>query len=288
LQKELNTSNIYKMKITAADVNKLRKQTGAGMMDCKKALVEANGDFEDAVDFLRKQGQKVAAKRSDRDASEGAVLARTSSDGKLGAIIMLNCETDFVAQNSDFVKFAENILDAAISKKPADLEALKALPYMDSGLTIAEKITEQTGVIGEKVELSSFDTVEADKVVAYIHPGNRLASVVGLNKDGNYDDLGRDIAMQVAAMAPVAVDKEGVPQDVIDREIEVGKEQAIQEGKPAEMADKIALGRLNKFYQENTLLNQSFIKDNKKSIKQYLGDTEKGLSVTSFKRFSLS
>ncbi len=288
MQKELNTSNIYKMKITAADVNKLRKQTGAGMMDCKKALVEANGDFEDAVDFLRKQGQKVAAKRSDRDASEGAVLARTSSDGKLGAIIMLNCETDFVAQNSDFVKFAENILDAAISKKPADLEALKALPYMDSGLTIAEKITEQTGVIGEKVELSSFDTVEADKVVAYIHPGNRLASVVGLNKDGNYDDLGRDIAMQVAAMAPVAVDKEGVPQDVIDREIEVGKEQAIQEGKPAEMADKIALGRLNKFYQENTLLNQSFIKDNKKSIKQYLGDTEKGLSVTSFKRFSLS
>ena len=276
------------MKITAADVNKLRKQTGAGMMDCKKALVEANGDFEDAVDFLRKQGQKVAAKRSDRDASEGAVLARTSSDGKLGAIIMLNCETDFVAQNSDFVKFAENILDAAIAKKPADLEALKSLSYLDSGLTIAEKITEQTGVIGEKVELSSYGTVEADKVVAYIHPGNRLASVVGLNKDGNYDDLGRDIAMQVAAMAPVAVDKEGVPQDVIDREIEVGKEQAIQEGKPAEMADKIAMGRLNKFYQENTLLNQSFIKDNKKSIKQYLGDTEKGLSVTSFKRFSLS
>ncbi|NEN21916.1 elongation factor Ts [Cryomorpha ignava] len=276
------------MKITAADVNKLRKQTGAGMMDCKKALVESNGDFEEAVDFLRKQGQKVAAKRSDRDASEGTVIAKTTENGKLGAIIMLNCETDFVAQNADFVKFAENILETAISKKPADLEALKALPYMDSGLTIAEKITEQTGVIGEKVQLSSYGTVEADKVVAYIHPGNRLASVVGLNKDGNYDELGRDIAMQVAAMAPVALDKDGVPQDVIDREIEVGKEQAIQEGKPAEMAEKIAMGRLNKFYQENTLMNQSFIKDNKKSIKQYLGDAEKGLSVTAFKRFSLS
>lgn len=276
------------MKITAADVNKLRKQTGAGMMDCKKALVEANGDFEEAVDFLRKQGQKVAAKRSDRDAAEGTVLAATSSDGKLGAIVMLNCETDFVAQNSDFVKFTENILNTAIAKRPADVEALKALPYMDSGLTIGEKIIEQTGVIGEKIELSSYDTVEADKVVAYIHPGNKLASIVGLNKDGNYDELGRDIAMQVAAMAPVALDKDNVPKDVVDREIEVGKEQAIQEGKPAEMAEKIAMGRLNKFFQENTLLNQSFIKDNKKSIKQYLGETEKGLSVTAFKRFSLS
>ena len=276
------------MKITAADVNNLRKQTGAGMMDCKKALVESDGDFEKAVDFLRKQGQKVAAKRSDRDASEGTVIAKTTGNGKLGAIIMLNCETDFVAQNADFVKFAENILETAITKRPADLEALKALPYMDSGLSIAEKITEQTGVIGEKVQLSSYDTIEADKVVAYIHPGNRLASVVGLNKDGNYDELGRDIAMQVAAMAPVALDKDDVPQSVIDREIEVGKDQAIQEGKPADMAEKIAMGRLNKFYQENTLLNQAFIKDNKKSIKQYLGDAEKGLSVTAFKRFSLS
>lgn len=275
------------MKITAADVNKLRKQTGAGMMDCKKALEETKGDFEEAVDFLRKQGQKVAAKRSDRDASEGAVLAGTTTDGKRGAIIMLNCETDFVAQNDDFVKFAQNILNSAIENKPESLDALKALPYMDSGISIEEKITEQTGVIGEKLELSSYDTVVADKVVAYIHPGNRLASMVGLNKDG-YDDLGRDIAMQVAAMAPVALDKDDVPKDVVDREIQVGKDQAIQEGKPAEMAEKIAMGRLNKFFQENTLLNQAFIKDNKKSIKQYLGDAEKGLSVTSFKRFSLS
>lgn len=276
------------MKITAADVNKLRKQTGAGMMDCKKALEESKGNFEEAVDFLRKQGQKVAAKRSDRDASEGAVLAGTTTDGKRGAIIMLNCETDFVGQNDDFVKFAQNILNSAIENKPENLEALKALPYMDSGISIEEKITEQTGVVGEKLQLSNYDTVEADKVIAYIHPGNRLASVVGLNKDGNYDELGRDIAMQVAAMAPVALDKDDVPKEVVDREIEVGKEQAIQEGKPAEMAEKIAMGRLNKFYQENTLLNQAFIKDNKKSIKQYLGDAEKGLSVTSFKRFSLS
>lgn len=276
------------MKITAADVNKLRKQTGAGMMDCKKALEEANGDFEAAVDFLRKQGQKVAAKRSDRDATEGVVLAGTADSAKKGAIIVLNCETDFVAQNSDFIKFATNILNIAVEKSPADVEALKALPYADGGLSIGEKIIEQTGVIGEKIDLSSYSAIEADQVVAYVHPGNKLASLVGLNKDGNYDDLGRDIAMQVAAMAPLAIDKDGVPQDVIDREIEIGKDQAIQEGKPADLAEKIAVGRLNKFYQENTLLNQAFIKDNKKSIKQYLGEAEKGLNVTSFKRFSLS
>lgn len=276
------------MKITAADVNKLRKLTGAGMMDCKKALQETNGDFEKAVDYLRKQGQKVAAKRSDREAAEGTILAGTTGDGKMGAIIMLNCETDFVAQNADFIEFAKNILNTAIENKPENLDALKALKYMDSGITIEEKITEQTGVIGEKIELSSYETVVADKVIAYIHPGNRLASIVGLNKDGNYDDVGRDIAMQVAAMAPVALDKDGVPQELIDREIQVGKEQAIQEGKPADLAEKIAMGRLNKFFQENTLLNQAFIKDNKMSIKQYLGSADKGLSVTSFKRFSLS
>lgn len=276
------------MKITAADVNKLRKQTGAGMMDCKKALEEANGDFEAAVDYLRKKGQKVAAKRSDRDAVEGVVLAATNDAAKHGAIIVLNCETDFVAKNDDFVKFAESILSIAIEKNPADSEALKAMPFGSSGMTVGEKIIEQTGVIGEKIDLSSYESIDADRVVAYIHPGNKLASIIGLNKDGNYDDLGRDIAMQVAAMAPVAVDKDGVPQAVIDHEIEIGKEQAIQEGKPAELAEKIAMGRLNKFYQENTLLNQSFIKDNKKSIKQYLGEAENGLNVTDFKRFSLS
>ena len=276
------------MKISASEVNKLRKQTGAGMMDCKKALVEAEGDFDKAIDILRKKGQKVAAKRSDREASEGVVLAATSSDGKRGAVIVLNCETDFVAKNDDFVKLAETILQTALDKQPSDLESLKALPYGDSGLTIADKITEQTGVIGEKIDLSSYDTVQADTVVAYIHPGNRLASVVGLNKEGNLSEIGRDVAMQVAAMAPVALDKESVPQDVIQKEIEVGKDLAIQEGKPAELAEKIAMGRLNKFFQENTLLNQAFIKDGKKSIQQYLNETEKGLSVTSFLRFSLN
>jgi elongation factor Ts len=276
------------MNITAAEVNKLRKQTGAGMMDCKKALVEANGDFEQAVDYLRKKGQKVAANRSDRDAAEGVVLAKTSQDGKLGAIIVLNCETDFVAKNADFTQFAENILDIAVTHKPSTIDELKSLKYNGSGLTIGEKITEQTGVIGEKIDLSGYETIQADTVVSYIHPGNKLASVVGLNKEGDFASVGRDVAMQVAAMAPVALDKDSVAKEVIDREVEVGKEQAIQEGKPADMAEKIALGRLNKFFQENTLLNQSFIKDNKKSIKQYLGETEKDLSVTSFLRYSLS
>ncbi len=275
------------MKISAAEVNKLRKQTGAGMMDCKKALVEAEGDFEKAVDILRKKGQKVAAKRSERDATEGVVLAGKTEDGKHGAIIVVNCETDFVAKHEDFTNFAEHILKIALDKKPADLDALKALPFNEN-MTVEEKITEQTGVIGEKIELSSYDTVDADSVVAYIHPGNKLASVVGLNKSGDFAEVGKDVAMQVAAMAPVALDKDSVPEDVVQKEIEVGKDLAIQEGKPADLAEKIAMGRLNKFFQENTLLNQAFIKDNKKSIKQYLGEAEDGLSVTSFKRFSLS
>lgn len=276
------------MKITAAEVNKLRKQTGAGMMDCKKALVEAEGDFEKAVDVLRKKGQKVAAKRSDREASEGVVLATVTDDRKRGAVIVLNCETDFVAKNADFIKLAEQFLNAAIEHNPSDAEALRALPFGESGMTIAEKITEQTGVIGEKLDLSSYETVEADFVVAYIHPGNQLASLVGLNKAGDLLEVGRDVAMQVAAMAPVALDKDSVPKEVVDREIEVGKDLAIQEGKPAEMAEKIAMGRLNKFFQENTLLNQAFIKDGKKSIKQYLNEAENGLSVVSFRRSSLN
>jgi elongation factor Ts len=276
------------MNITASEVNKLRKQTGAGMMDCKNALVEANGDFESAIDILRKKGQKVAANRSDREASEGVVLAKTAADSKRGAVIILNCETDFVAKNDDFVKFAETILNTAVEHNAADLQSLLAMPFGDSDLTIAEKIIQQTGVIGEKIELSGYDVVEAHTVVAYIHPGNKLASVVGLNKEGDLLEVGRDVAMQVAAMAPVALDQDSVPQDVIAREIEVGKDLAIQEGKPADMAEKIAVGRLNKFFQENTLMNQAFIKDGKKSVKQYLNEAEKGLSVTSYLRFSLN
>ncbi|MBU3659675.1 MAG: elongation factor Ts [Flavobacteriales bacterium] len=276
------------MAITASDVNKLRQQTGAGMMDCKNALVEANGDFEVAVDVLRKKGQKIAAKRGDNEAKEGLVLAQTSADGTTGVILTLNCETDFVAKNEGYVNFVQSIVDIALAKLPATAEELKALPYNDK-LTVDEKITEQVGVIGEKLDLSSYAVINAAKVVAYNHPGNQLATLVGLNSGSDVvAEAGRQVAMQIAAMNPIAIDKNGVDARTIEREIEVGKELAIQEGKPAEMAEKIAMGRLNKFFQENTLLSQAFVRDNKVTIEQFLESTEKGLTVTDFKRFSLS
>lgn len=275
------------MNITAADVNKLRQQTGAGMMDCKNALKEANGDFEEAVDILRKKGQKVAAKRSDRDAAEGVVIAATTADGTRGALIVLNCETDFVAKNEGFVEVAQTILNTAIASNPSSLDALKALPYGNTSFSIGDKITEEIGKIGEKIDLSAYESVSAGKVVAYIHPGNKLATLVAFNLSVS-DEVARDVAMQVAAMDPISVDQDSVPSDVIRRELEVGKELAIQEGKPADMAEKIAQGRLNKFYKESTLLNQDFIKDSKKSIKQYLQESDKELTVTTFKRFSLN
>jgi len=274
------------MNITAADVNKLRKQTGAGMMDCKKALVEANGDFEAAIDFLRAKGQKVAAKRSDRDAAEGLVIAKSTNDGTRGAMIVLNCETDFVAKNDAFGEVANSILDLAIETNPSNLDALMALNYPGSEQKIADKITEEIGKIGEKIELSAYESVNASKVVAYNHPGNKLASVVGFNNETG-DDVARDVAMQVAAMDPVSLDRTSVPQEVVDRELQVGKDQAIEEGKPEEMAEKIAQGRLNKFFKENTLLSQSFIKDNKKSVEQYLKEQNSDLTITEFKRISL-
>lgn len=274
--------------ISAADVNKLRQMTGAGMMDCKKALTEANGNFEEAVDYLRKKGQKVAANRSDRDAKEGVVIGKTTTDGKRGVLIVLNCETDFVAKNDAFVAFTTSILDLAIEKNPATLDELKALSL--DGLTVEERVTEQVGKIGEKIELSSYEKIDAEKVVVYNHPGNKVATVVGLNKSGSeaIDAAAKDVAMQVAAMAPVALDKDDVDAKTLEREIEIGKEQARAEGKPEEMLEKIALGKLNKFYKESTLLNQEFIKDNKKSIRQYLDETEKGLIATGFKRISLA
>lgn len=275
------------MNITAADVNKLRQQTGAGMMDCKNALQEAEGDFEAAIDILRKKGQKVAAKRSDRDAAEGVVIAKTTADGKQGAVMVLNCETDFVAKNEAFGKVAEAILDAAIQGNATSIDEVKALNYPGSNLKIADKITEEIGKIGEKIELSSFDSIKAAKVVAYNHPGNQLASLVGFNHDVT-DEMAKDVAMQVAAMNPVSVDQDSIPQAMIDKELEIGKELAIQEGKPADMADKIAQGRLNKWFKEATLLNQPFIKDNKKSIQEYMADANKDLTVTSFRRHSLS
>ncbi len=276
------------MAITASMVNELRQKTNAGMMDCKNALVEAEGDFEKAIDILRKKGQKIAAKREDRDANEGVVIAKSTSDNKRGALIVLNCETDFVAKNDNFVAVANKILDIAIENNPASIDALKALPFGD-GLTIGEKLTEQTGVIGEKIDLSDFAPITAEVVFAYNHPGNRLASIVGLNKGGDkVVEASRDIAMHIAAMAPVALTREEIPAATVEKELEIGKDLAIQEGKPAEMAEKIAQGRLNKFYKESALLEQEFMNDNKVSVAQYLTGVEKDLTITSFKRISLS
>jgi len=275
------------MTITAADVNKLRQITGAGMMDCKNALTEAAGDFDTAIDLLRKKGQKVAANRSDRDATEGLVIAKATGDGKRGVLIVLNCETDFVAKNADFGNVANTILDIAIEANPGSLDALKELGYKGSDLKIADRITEEIGKIGEKIDLSYYGVVNAEQVYCYNHPGNKLASIVGFNK-GTAEDIAKDVAMQVAAMAPVSVDESSVPEDVKQKEIEIGREQAINEGKPAEMAEKIALGRLNKFYKESTLLNQEFIKDSKISVSAYLKQSDKDLTVVDFKRFGLN
>lgn len=269
--------------ITASDVNKLRTMTGAGMMDCKKALTETNGDFEAAIDLLRKKGQKVAANRSDRDAKEGLIIAK--SNGARGILVALNCETDFVAKNEDFGKVADDFATIALEKSPADLAALLALPY--EGVTIGEKVTELVGKIGEKIELSRYEQVAAAKVVAYNHPGNRLACIVGFSKETS-DEIAKNVSMQVAAMAPVAVDKDDVDTTTLERELDIAREQVRAEGKPEEMVEKIAQGKLNKFYKESTLLNQEYIKDAKKSIRQYLQDSDKELTVTAFKRIALS
>ncbi len=269
--------------ITASEVNKLRKMTGAGMMDCKKALVEAEGNFDKAQQIIREKGMAVANKRSDREASEGVVLAKV--DGTKGAIISLNCETDFVAKNEDFVKLAENILDKALENLPADLEGLNKLEI--DGIKISDKIIEQTGVIGEKIDLKYFDKIEAEQVAAYIHSDKKLATLVGLTKTGIDEQVGKDIAMQVAAMEPVAVNKEQIPQDTIEKELEIGRNQALAEGKPENLVDKIAQGKLNKFFKENTLLSQAFIKESKISVQQYLQQTDKDLTVSDFKRYSI-
>lgn len=276
------------MAITASEVNKLRQQTGAGMMDCKNALVEANGDFEAAVDVLRKKGQKIAAKRGGNDAKEGVIIAQSTSDSKAGVIVTLNCETDFVAKNDGYVQLVQSLVDLALDKLPKSLDELKSLSYNEK-LSVEEKITEQIGIIGEKLDLSAYAIVESEKVVAYNHPGNQLATLVALNINSDLaEDAGKQVAMQVAAMNPIAVNKDGIDAQTIEREIEVGKDQAIQEGKPAEMAEKIAMGRLNKFFKENTLLSQQFVRDNKQTVEQFLNTTENGLTVSEFKRFSLS
>lgn len=271
--------------IKAADVAKLRKMTGAGMMDCKNALQEADGNFDKATEIIRKKGQAVASKRADREASEGVVLAKASVDHTKGFMIVLNCETDFVAKNDNFIKFAESILDLALENQAANLEELNSLSL--SGQTVSDAVTEQIGIIGEKLELSFYDKIDADQVTTYIHPGNKLASMIGLNRAVSDEQVGKDVAMQVAAMSPEAVDKDDVSQEVQDREIEIGKEQARREGKPEEILEKIAMGKLNKFFKEYTLLNQNFVKDNKKTVKQYLQEEDKELTVTGFIRFGL-
>ena len=275
------------IKISAADVKKLRELTGAGMMDCKKALTEAEGDTDKAIEILRKKGQKLSAKRADREAKEGVVLAVVTDDRTKGVIVRLSCETDFVAKNESFIELTQKFADIALNNFPADLEAFKALEF-ENGLSVGEKVIEQTGVIGEKVDLSSYEKLEASQVAPYIHMGNRAGVLVGMNKaDDSYFDAGRDVAMQVAAMRPVAVDKDGVDESIIEKEIEIGKEQARQEGKPEAILEKIATGKLNKFFKENTLLNQQFVKDSKKSVAQYLQSFDKELTVTDFKHVEL-
>jgi elongation factor Ts len=273
------------MAITAADISKLRKMTSAGMMDCKHALDESNGNFEEAVEIIRKKGQLVASKRADREALEGVVIAKVSPDGKYGNMIVLNCETDFVAKNVDFIKFAQDILNLSVDKKPVNLEGLTSLIL--EGRAVSERITEQVGIIGEKIELSYFGSIEAPQVIAYIHPGNKLATLVGLNKVMD-QQVGKDIAMQVAAMNPIAVDKADVSPEIIEKEKEIGKEQARNEGKPENMLDKIAEGKLNKFFKESTLLNQEFTKDSSKTVRQYLQSVDKDVKVIGFLRYTLS
>jgi elongation factor Ts len=278
------------VQISASDVNKLRQQTGAGMMDCKKALTETDGDFEAAVDFLRKKGAKVAASRQDRESNEGVVIARTSDDFKRGVVIELNCETDFVAKNAEFIAFANAIANLAVEKKPATLEELNSLVLDADGnaITIGEACIEKTGKIGEKIGVSKYQTVEGEKVIAYIHGNFRLGVLVALsaNADGA-EEAGKDVAMQIAAMNPIAIDKDGVDATTITRELEIAKEQIRAEGKPEEMVEKISVGKLNKFYKDSTLLNQEFVKDSSKSVAQFLASVQKGLTVTAFKRVAL-
>jgi len=275
------------MKITAQQVNELRKRTGAGMMDCKKALVESEGDMENAIDILRKKGQKVAAKRADREAGEGVVLAKVSNDKTFAAAVMINCETDFVTKNADFISYVQSVIDLAVANQARSADELKAMKL--NGRTVEETILDQTGLIGEKIELGQYEVINSASAYAYIHPGNRIATVAGFNQSGEeLASFGKDVVMQIAAMSPVAIDKENVSQEVIDRELEIGKDQARQEGKPEAMLEKIATGKLNKFFKENTLLNQAFIKDTKKNVSQYLKEADKDLTVIDFKRLALN
>jgi elongation factor Ts len=269
--------------ITAADINKLRQATGAGMMDCRKALTESNGEFEAAIDWLRKQGQKVAAKRSDREAKEGVVLAKTTADNKAGIVLCISCETDFVSKNADFVAFAQSIADAGIANNVKSAEELNNIEL--NGTKISDLINDKLAAIGEKIEISKFERIEAPYVASYIHGANRMGVLVALTVEAA--EAGKDVAMQIAAMNPLAVDETSIPADVIAREKEIAIELVKAEGKPAEMAEKIAMGKLNKFFKDNTLMAQPFVKDGNKSVAEYLKSVDANLSVTAFKRVAL-
>jgi elongation factor Ts len=273
--------------ISAAEVNKLRQQTGAGMMDCRKALTESGGDFEGAIDYLRKKGQKVAANRSDREAKEGVVIAKASPDNKYGVIVNLSSETDFVAKNAEFIEFAQKIADIALASKAATIDELKA-QQMD-GATIGERVLETVAKIGEKIDIVRYEIVTGETVVPYIHSGYRIGVLVGMNKPANdaIINAGKDVAMQIAAMNPLAVDSDSVSEEMIAREKAIALEQVAAEGKTGDMAEKIAMGKLNKFFKENTLLPQAFVKDNGKSVGDYLKSVEGGLTVTTFKRIAV-
>jgi elongation factor Ts len=269
--------------ITAADINKLRQQTGAGMMDCRKALTESNGDFEAAIDYLRKKGQKVAALRGDREAKEGVIIAQTTADNKAGLIINVSCETDFVSKNADYIAFAQSIMDAAINNNVKSVDELNKVKLGDD--TVMDKLNEQVAKIGEKIGVTRFERIDAEYVAAYIHGAYRMGVLVGLNKAAA--EAGKDVAMQIAAMNPIAVDAESVPAETIAREKDIAIEQVKAEGKPAEMAEKIAMGKINKFFKESTLLAQAFVKDNNKSVSEYLKSVDPDLKVIAFKRIAL-
>jgi len=273
--------------ISAAEVNKLRQMTGAGLMDCKKALAETGGDFDQAVDYLRKKGAKISANRADREAKEGAVIAITNDSRNCGVIVEMNCETDFVAKNEGFVALATEIAGIALSNKPTTLDALKALPF--GSVTIADRLLDEVAKIGEKIDVNKYELVEGNNIVSYIHGANRMGVLVELNNspsEGNFV-AGKDVAMQIAAMNPVAVSKEEVDASTVERELEIGREQARAEGKPEAMLDKIAQGKLEKFYKESTLLAQEFVKDSSKNVGKYLEGVEGGLTVVRFKRVML-
>ncbi|MBX2940392.1 MAG: elongation factor Ts [Ferruginibacter sp.] len=269
--------------ITASDINKLRQATGAGMLDCRKALTESNGDFEAAIDWLRKQGQKVAAKRSDREAKEGVVIAKTTADNKTGMIVCISCETDFVSKNADFVAFATSIADAAIANNVQSIDQLNEVSIQ--GAKVADMINDKLAAIGEKIAVSRFERVEAPFVASYIHGANRMGVLVGMS--GENAEAGKDVAMQIAAMNPLAIDETSVSPELIAREKEIAIEQIKAEGKPAEMAEKIAMGKVNKFFKENTLMAQPFVKDSSKSVADYLKSVQADLKITEFKRVAL-